>query len=148
MIPAGKCFKSYFRLKAITSENVVFEVQFRIFFYSRKSHVLFLRYSFFVYFKSFQYLQSCDLMMSISTRVRVPFWMYFCHETWPNIIFVGNTLRKYLSWFGELGLKSRAFRTCTLRRLKITNIYWRLPDPITLLFYQNHNKSWSFHSSQ
>ena len=54
----------------ITSENVVFEAQLKIFFISCKSHILFLR--------------SCDVKVSTSTRGTVELRMYLLNCTSSN----------------------------------------------------------------
>ena len=73
----------------ITSKNEVFEGQFNNVFISWKSHFPFLTYSIFHILNHSINFESCDAMISISTRVRI-FLIdlfnheLFGHEAWPT----------------------------------------------------------------
>ena len=73
----------------ITSKNVVFEAHFKFSFSLWKSHAPFLRYVIFYVLNYFINFESCDVMMSISKRVRIHFCIdllnrtSFGPETWP-----------------------------------------------------------------
>ena len=81
-------FKDYLRYKT-TSQSVSSEAQVNNFIISKKSSVLFSRYSSFCIFNHPMIYQICYVMVSISTWDRVHFWIFLLnhnslsHQTWP-----------------------------------------------------------------
>ena len=60
----------------VAPENVVFEAQFNIFYFMEKSHSV-LEISIFYILNQFVNFESCDVMMSNSTRVRLDLFKSF-----------------------------------------------------------------------
>ena len=75
--------------KTITSQNVLSEAQFKIFFILRECYAPFSRYSSFCIFNHCMIYQICAVI-GISTWERVHFWIYLLnhnsisHHTWPT----------------------------------------------------------------
>ena len=87
----------------ITSENVVFEEQFKNFSISPKSYVPLLRYSMLYIFNQSIYFKNCDVIMSISTQGRVHYQAYILNHLslmkHSQLIdtAIGNNFRKYFA---------------------------------------------------
>ena len=80
--------KGYLRYKTVTSQNVSSEVQVKSFFVSWKSYVPFSRCLSFYVFNYPKIYKICDVMISIITLAKMPFWLYLLnhnslsHQTW------------------------------------------------------------------
>ena len=101
----------------ITSENVVFEARFMIFFISWKNHFLLFRYSICYILNNFINFESCDVIMSTSSRDGVYFGSYILwiviylvmKRGWLIDTLMGNIFTKYFGWLGGLSPKSSPF---------------------------------------
>ena len=118
-------FKGYLCYKTITSQNASFAAQFKKFFISWESYVLFSRYSSFCIFNHPMIYQICDVIMSI---YRVHFWIYLLnynslsHQTWPINRYKDNKIQESFEQFRGLRLISMSFfNVATCFNYSITN---------------------------
>ena len=109
--------KGYLRYKMITSQNVLFEVQVKKFFYFVEKLCSVLEIFKFCVFNHPLIYEICDVMMNISsTWDRMHFWIYLLSHSSSvtklsqlTDINKGNNFQESFEQFGGLELSSRSF---------------------------------------
>ena len=113
----------------MNSQNVPSEVQVRNFLVSKKSCVLFSRYSSFCISNHAMIYRICDARMGIGTCHRVHFWVYLLshnsltHQTWPIDRYKREQYFSEIYWtIWRTGAKFQAlFNLATCSNYSVTN---------------------------
>ena len=127
--------KGYLCYKTRIFQNLSSEAQVKNLLVSQKNYVPLPWYSSFYIFNHPMIYQICDVMMSLSTWDRVPFWKYLLnhnslsHQTWPIDKQMQRQQFSGIFWIIQrTGLKFQVlFNLATCSNYSITN-YVKIPE--------------------